>query len=82
MGLYRWTDTSLPSFNSQSSWWCKQNTPGFTPNYPVNEPTRLFYGTIGESCTIFHRGTTSTAGLCLDDVYCDYTYPFICERCT
>ncbi len=81
MGLYRWSDNSLGTFNSQSSWWCRQGNPGFVAYYQFNEPTRYFYNNVGESCILFRRGTTSIAALCLDDVLCDGEYPFICERC-
>ncbi len=81
MGLYRWSDNSLGTFNSKSSWWCRQTTSGFGGYYVFNEPTRQFYNNEGESCILYRRGTTSTAVLCLDDVLCGGLYPFICERC-
>ncbi len=81
MGLYKWLDNNLLTFDSTSFWWCRQGMPGFAYYYQYNEPSRHFYTNMGEGCLVSRRGTTSTGVLCLDDVFCDAQYPFICERC-
>ena len=82
VGLYQWGDKSLAKFDNKSSWWCRRGIAGFGFDYPFNEPTRNYFEGVGESCVLYRRGKTSTGVLCLDDIFCNVEFPFVCEKST
>ncbi len=80
MGLYQWNDDSLQKFDSRDSRWCKRsNVLGY--DHGFTEPTRIVNENQAEKCVLFRRGIGSIQMVCLDDVFCQHTYPFICEIC-
>jgi hypothetical protein len=81
VGLYQWNDNSLGTFDSRHIWWCKTGIPDLGYYHPYQDPTRLIYNNDEEKCVLFRRGKSSVQMLCLDDVFCNEEYPFVCERC-
>ena len=81
VGLYQWNDDSLQKFDSTDSRWCTRNNNllGYVHGY--TEPTRIVNGNQAEKCVLFRLGIGQLQMVCLDDVFCTHTYPFICEIC-